>query len=130
MGLAEGRSIFPAIANPVEKKDQFVCPRLFVEELAGVLRDVSRILAIGWRATEANFLALLGNRLTGLKRGVPLHIVVGPARLAGTVNSPGEATRVSICSALLDNPPQSPTIDPGGFTDFLESGRAKSFLES
>jgi hypothetical protein len=28
-----------------------------------------------------------------------------------------------------NNPPQPPTIDPGGFTDFLDSGRAKSFLE-
>jgi hypothetical protein len=130
MGVVDGMPLFPAIAIPVEKKDQFTCPQNHVEQLARVLRDITKILVIGWRATEANFLELLGNQLTGLRLGIPLYIVAGAGKLAGMANSPGEATKVSIFKALSDNPPQSPTIDPGGFTDFLESGRAKSFLES
>jgi hypothetical protein len=129
MGVVNGAAVFPAIAVPVEKKDQFACPRTVVEQLAQALPQVSKVLVIGWRATEANFLSLLGNKFSGLKLGVRLHIVAGAGQLAGMGNSPGEITKVSICRALPNNPPQPPTIDPGGFTDFLDSGRAKSFLE-
>jgi len=126
MGLADGVPVFPAIAVPVEKKNQFACPQTFIDGLVEVLPTITRILVIGWRATEAHFLELLK---ANLRRGVQVYIVAGKPQLAGTTNLAGEATSVSICRALPNNPPQSPTIDPGGFTDFLGSGRAKSCLE-
>lgn len=78
------------------------------------------MLVIGWRATEAHFLAMFGNRLTGLRRGVKPLVVAGNEREGGQIG-------VSICRALLNNPPTSPSVDPGGFTDFILSGRAHSF---
>jgi hypothetical protein len=72
MGVAEGKPVFPALAIPVEKKDQFACPRTVVEQLAQVLPHVSKILVIGWRATERHFVGLLGNKLTGLRPAVQL----------------------------------------------------------
>jgi hypothetical protein len=123
MGLADGNPVFPAIAIPVEKKDLFACPQIQIDRLTQALPEVSKILVIGWRATEAHFLELLRR---GLRSNVQVHIVAGP--VAGE-NSPGEVTKVNICTALLNNRPQLPTIDPGGFTDFLDSGRARSFLE-
>jgi len=128
MGVANGRPVFPAIAIPVEKKNKFACPQTLIEQLVAVLPQVSKILVIGWRATEQNFLNLLAHRLTGLRRGVQLYIVAGSQANA-------LETRVRIYRALLNNPPNSPydspnsSCDSGGFTDFLGSGHAKSFLE-
>lgn len=122
MGVVDGKPVFPAIAIPVEKKNQFACPQSLVEHLGQVLPHVSKILVVGWRATEQHFLKLLGNRFTGLKPGVQLYIVAGSKANA-------EETSVGINRALLNNRPYS-SIDPSGFTDFLDSGRAKSFLES
>jgi hypothetical protein len=118
-GSVRGIPVFPAIAIPVEKKSTFECPQSMLEELVTLLREVSKILVIGWRATEAHFLAQLANRLTGLRRGAQLHIVAGPD---------AEEIKVRICRELLNNPPQSPTVDEGGFTDFILSRRAEQFL--
>jgi hypothetical protein len=129
IGVANGRPVFPAIAIPVEKKNQFACPQILIEQLVAVLPHVSKILVVGWRATEQNFLNLLANRLTGLRRGAQLYIVAG-------LQANAVETRVRIYRALLNNPPNSPYDSPdsschsGGFTDFLASGYAKSFLES
>lgn len=126
MGVADGRPVFPAIAIPVEKKDKFACPQALIDRLVDDLPAVSKILVIGWRATEAHFLGLLKQTL---RPGVQVHIVAGRPQVAGMGNPQGEATRVNICRALLNNPPQSPTIEPGGFTDFLDCDSARSFLE-
>lgn len=126
MGVADGVAAFPAIAIPIEKKNQFVCPQTFIDRLTEVLPNVSKILVIGWRATEAHFLELLKRNLGP---GVQLYIVAGQPPLAGMKNPPGEVTRVNICRALSNKLPQISTIDPGGFTDFVGSGRATSFLE-
>jgi len=110
MGVADGTPVFPAIAIPVEKKDQFACPQIVVEQLGQVLRDVSKILVVGWRATERHFLNLLGNKLTGLRPAVQLYLVAGATADAGETNA-------RIHSALLNNPPSS-FFDSGGFTGF------------
>lgn len=128
MGVAEGRSVFPAIAIPVEHKNQFACPQSLVEQLVKALPNVSKVLIIGWRATEQHFLNLLANRLNGLRRGVQLYIVGGFADDA-------KQTRVNIFRALVNNPPNNPFTSPddacysGGFTNFLANGHATSFLE-
>jgi hypothetical protein len=119
MGVANGLPAFPAIAIPVEKKNQFACPQSFIDGLTEVLPKISKILVVGWRATENHFLELLKRNLPPR---VQLYIVAGQPQL-------GEVARVSICRALSNKLPQISTIDPGGFTDFVGGGRAKSFLE-
>ena len=120
VGAVNGKPCFPAIAIPVEKKRSFECPAEMLEQLVELLPGVSKLLIIGWRATEAHFLGLLGARLMGLKRGVQLYIVAGPR--------PDEEIKVRICRALLNNPPSSTSVDPGGFTEFIVSRRAEQFL--
>jgi len=120
VGAVDGKPVFPAIAIPVEKKAQFEFPQEMLETLAGLLPSISKMLVIGWRATEAHFLSLLGNRLTGIRPGVPLHIVAG-------LESEAEETKVKIHRAMLNNQPNS-SLDPGGFTDFILSRRAEKFL--
>jgi len=123
-----GHALFPAIAIPVEKKSTFECPQSMLEELANLLPRVSKILVIGWRATEEKFLDMLGKRLTGLKPGVHIYIVAGPRTPTGEI--PGEAVRANIFEALLNNRPRSCQIDDGGFTDFIRSPRLEEVLTS
>jgi hypothetical protein len=119
-GVVGGKPVFPAIAIPVEKKSTFECPRQMLDELIALLPKVSKILVIGWRATEAHFLALLKENL---RRGAHLWIVAGPDQ------QQGEDIKVRICRELLNNPP-SASVDRGGFTDFILSRRPEQFLAS
>jgi hypothetical protein len=116
--LPRSTPVFPAIAIPVEKKNTFECPQDILDQLVALLPKVSKILVIGWRATEAHFLALLK---TNLRRGAELHIVAGPD---------AEDIKVRICRELLNNPPHSPSVDARGFTDFILTRRAEQFLAS
>src|SRR5258708_19493212 len=64
--LREGNSwVFPAIAIPVENKDEFACPKSHVAKLEQLLRFVTKTITVGWRATEADFLRMLQSQLTG-----------------------------------------------------------------
>src|SRR5207245_4694186 len=74
IGITLGKPVFPAIAIPVEKKGSFECPQYLIEELTALLPQVTQILVIGWRATEAHFLALLSKHL---RHGVYLSVVAG-----------------------------------------------------
>jgi SIR2-like protein len=69
--------IVPALALPVDKKDEFSCPREHVDGLAKLVPQVTKILIVGWRATEEKFLEMLRSPLTGLKAYPPLMIVSG-----------------------------------------------------
>ena len=119
VGALEGKPAFPAIAIPVETKRSFECPAEMLEGLVELLPFVSKLLIIGWRATEAHFLSLLK---TNLRRGVQLYIV------AGSDQNEAEDIKVRINRALLNNPPSSSSVDPGGFTDFMLHRRAAQFL--
>jgi hypothetical protein len=73
----DGKVGFPALAIPVEKKSEFVCPPAHLEALANLISRVTKIIAIGWRATERHFLEMLTNRLMGLQGDVDLMVVSG-----------------------------------------------------
>lgn len=53
----------PAIAIPLDRGKTFVCPRKHLDRLSSDLNEVTRVLIVGWRATEQHFLALLQDRL-------------------------------------------------------------------
>jgi len=53
----------PALAIPVVSKSEFVCPGPHMAALSALLPQVTHIAAIGWRASEKHFLALLGRHL-------------------------------------------------------------------
>jgi len=120
-GVVGGAPMFPAIAIPVEKKSTFECPQQMLDELITLLPKVSKILVIGWRATEAHFLALLK---TNLRRGVHLWIVASPDQRQG------EDIKDHICREMLPNNVPIASVDRGGFTDFILSRRAEQFLAS
>src|ERR1043166_2152936 len=64
-GRLDGQFTYPAIALPVETKNEFEFPEAHLKKLRGVIPEVTRILIIGWRGTEEHFLKLW------LERGPP-----------------------------------------------------------
>jgi hypothetical protein len=73
----DGSIGFPALAIPVERKSEFVCPPAHLEALANFIPCVTKIITIGWRATEHHFLEMLTKPLTGLQGDVDLMVVSG-----------------------------------------------------
>jgi hypothetical protein len=120
MGLADGTvPVFPAIAIPVEKKRMFECPNYMIEELKGVLPHVTKMILIGWRATEEHFLDLLKQHL---KPGVYTSIVSANSTEADQVG-------VNISQFLLNNRPSLNPEQINGFTQFILSRRAEAILQ-
>jgi hypothetical protein len=118
LGVGLGKPTFPAIAIPVEKKRSFECPQHMIDELTALLPQVTKILVIGWRATENHFLELLQRHLSW-GRALPAYIVAGNQNQAEEVKGlihhavPGllSSAEVSV-----------------GFTAFMLSGRAQAIL--
>ncbi len=81
---------YPAIAIPLKSKSGFECPPEHVEALRALLPEVSRILIVGWRATEALFLELLAETLPRSINGMAVcgsydgaHATIGKLQEAG-----------------------------------------------
>jgi hypothetical protein len=49
-------ALFPAMAIPLEEKQDFECPAPHVQALAAVMPTVNRMLVIGWRGADVPFL--------------------------------------------------------------------------
>lgn len=110
--------LFPAIAIPVEKKNVFECPEYMIEQLKSVLPHVTKIIVIGWRASEAHFLGLLKQHL---KWGVYLSIVAAN-------QSEAEEIRVRMHTDLPNKGLSASPEAYAGFTAFMRSGRAQAIL--
>ncbi len=52
------RLALPALALPLTEKSEFACPEVHIEALRSDLGAVTRVLVIGWRASEQHFLNL------------------------------------------------------------------------
>lgn len=117
MGVLDNCPVFPAIAIPVQQKSKFVCPELVLKELVSMLPRVTKIITIGWRATEDHFLRLLK---AGLQPGLYISVVAGNQKEA-------EDVRVNVNSALFPNEPVS-VAEVAGFTTFIRSRRVEEVL--
>lgn len=95
--------LYPALSIPVEKKDALSCPREHVAALAAMLPNVTKMITIGWRATEAEFLnMLLASRsvlVSGLRQPVNLLVVTGSAE--GAAETVQNLVRVTGASPAL-----------------------------
>ena len=115
----EAQLVFPAIAIPVQKTRGFQCPARVIEVLHSVLPCVTKILVVGWRATEDHFLKLLQRYM---KRPVEVGIVAGRADYA-------EEVQAQLHRALVGCFLQCTRHD-GGFTDFISSPDLQKFVGS
>lgn len=118
MGWVDGRPVFPAIAIPVQAKSKFACPQSHIDCLEKLLPKVTKILIIGWRATEQHFLQLLDAHLPKL---VYVYIVAGAEEHARDAGATLERH-------LLHGRHLDMGFDTGGFTEFILEHRAQEFL--
>lgn len=99
----------PALSIPVDRKSEFECPPSHLERLTELLPAVTRILVVGWRASEFNFLEML-TPLRG-RTDVRWLLVNGGADQSSPTIS-------NLCEVGLNTNLQ--TFE-GGFTDLLAS---------
>jgi hypothetical protein len=107
--------LFPAIALPLVQKSTFECPNDHLETLRECVRDVSRILVIGWRAQEEHFLKLLRDNL----RQPALSMVIAGGK--DEANQIGD--HLLIRGITARHLPAS-----GGFSSVIRSGEIDQFL--
>jgi hypothetical protein len=115
---SDRRPVFPAVAIPVEEKNDFQCPKPALDALKQLMPDVSKVITIGWRASEAHFLSLLD---THLKPGVPVFVVAATLQEA-------EDLRNRIVGATRSARPVCRAENVRGFTKFMQSGVATKIL--
>jgi hypothetical protein len=111
--------VFPAIAIPVETKRSFECPSFHLECLRKHTANVTKILTIGWRATEQHFLNELS---AGLNRRVHLQAVAGKDNKA-------EAEQIlqRIIAAGISSVGVGEATDDG-FTEYVLRREAEQFF--
>jgi len=64
IGAADGLVLYPALAIPVETKREYEWPIEHLDCLQGYLPKITKVLTVGWRGAEQNFLHLLGESLS------------------------------------------------------------------
>lgn len=73
--------VFPALSIPVENKDEFSCPAEHVAALKELLPRMTKMITIGWRATEEDFLNMLQAstlaKVSGIRQPLELLVVTG-----------------------------------------------------
>jgi hypothetical protein len=87
---------FPALAIPVESKQEYECPQEQLKALQDCIPQVNKILLIGWRASEKSFLQLLKEKLGETR--VHMMAVDGSAR--GSNESMGRLVQEGIQGTL------------------------------
>lgn len=110
---------FPAIAIPLERKSQFVCPGQILMKLEAVLPSVTSIMVIGWRGTEDHFIRLLDEHL---RPHVRIFVVDKDLQAAGR-------TAAHLKSSLGKCQPDTGGEPATGFSEFVLSPRCSQILK-
>ncbi len=71
---------FPALALPLNEKDDYICPLSHIQTLERVLPNIDRVLIIGWSAGDPLLLEILKNNLP--KMGYKALVVADTAENA------------------------------------------------
>ncbi|HUL41370.1 MAG TPA: SIR2 family protein [Burkholderiales bacterium] len=114
-GMLNGELVVPAIAIPLMDKSDFECPTDHLDLLTSLLPLTSRLLVIGWRATEQKFLNLLSSALRSPVRG---YIVAGSGNAAKDI-----AERLVAAGVLSEY-----GVSDGGFTEMITRRELDTFL--
>jgi hypothetical protein len=109
--------LFPAIAIPIENKQHYECPDEHVAALREFIPKTTKLLMIGWRATEKHFLSLLSE-------GIPEELRV--MSVAGSLDAAKQSVK-----NLRDAGIRAHAIESeGGFSDFIVNREGDEFLRS
>jgi hypothetical protein len=114
MSKLENAVLFPALAIPLEKKLNFECPDYHQTTLRKCIPETTKLLVIGWRATDAPFLELLSQNLPQQKL---VMVVAG-----------GQQDANEVLDRLQGIKAKEFRRAKGGFTEFMLEGEAEDFL--
>lgn len=109
--------LFPALAMPVQEKSEFECPVAHLKSLKNALPHITKAIVVGWKAADLHFLRLLKGLL---KPDLPVCVVSENRTAATKVVKQFFRSGIRITAKPID----------GGFTDFILSREAESFLRS
>lgn len=112
-----GKTLFPALAIPVQHKGGYECPTAHLDCLRDCIPQVTKLLVVGWRAQEANFCQLLASKV---QRDLKVLTVSGSVKGANEINSRLE--EVGLHGDFF--------VAKGGFTEFVVNREAEEFLSS
>jgi hypothetical protein len=108
-------ALVPAIAIPIQRKDQYECPVDHVDILEGLLPKVQRVVIVGWRGREETFVRKMVEKLPEDTRTV---IVSRDLESAGEVRG----------FLLTSGYPRQIGIAGDGFTGFTIKDQFQQFL--
>jgi hypothetical protein len=109
------RRWFPAIAIPVQSKEQFECPQEHEQALRKLMKRVNRIVTIGWKGTEWHFLRLVKEHLS---------VVPNIITVAGNDTEAAEVTNTITQNGIVGK-----CLPYGkGFSEFVQTRRIVEFL--
>ena len=119
--------LFPAIALPVNTKLQFECPEDHIAQLKADVPAVTKLLVIGWRATEPAFLEFWKQpRIASISK---IAIVAGGSGEAQQVENNLKAAGIGVPQPLMPTAPESTfVLSDQGFSDFVSGPRLGEFL--
>jgi hypothetical protein len=118
-GKSHEQAVLPAIAIPLERKTGYWCPANHVQTLEDCVSKTDRLLVIGWKGAEEDFVKLLGQ---ALKKGVPKMLV---SRSGGSA--------VKIRDKLIESGVGTTgewVCTGGGFVEEIRSGEIENFVRS
>jgi len=109
--------LFPALAIPLEHKQDYECPTEHLEVLRTCIPEVTKMLLIGWRATETKFIELLKEKL---QKKIIMKVV----------NSSESSETSKRLASALDKASISINVIPSelGFSQFVNSNQVEEFL--
>jgi hypothetical protein len=71
--------LYPALSIPLHQKDEFSCPTTHVTQLEAIAPQVTKMITIGWRGAEQEFLGLLKYArkfpFPGIRREIRLLVI-------------------------------------------------------
>jgi hypothetical protein len=109
--------LFPALAIPVENKPAYECPEEHLHAMEELIPHVTKILAIGWRGSEARFLKSLAK---GIQRDTRIMVVSSSVERATEVAN--KMRESGVAGNFL--------TASGGFSHVVLTREAENFLRS
>jgi hypothetical protein len=117
IGKSDELPLFPALAIPVINKQEYECPKPHLDMLDSCISQITKLLVVGWRASEKHFLQRLAH---GLKHELQVMVVSGSTEDAQeTINNLASThMRLIGCYKVAER----------GFSDFIVERTVQAFL--
>jgi hypothetical protein len=117
-GTDKYQAALPAIAIPLEKKDEYECPKEHVNALVDCISKADKLLIIGWKAAEENFMEQLAK---GIRKSIPKMVVSRNRESAAKIVS-----RLKLTGLGEDQW----SVPDNGFTSLVLSGQIEDFVKT